>query len=250
MRAGVHTIDDVIERLGDIIAICRREDSRLGYFPALYRRVTIRVKEDIAAGRFDDGARMARLDVCFAQRYFEAFDRHRRGASPTQAWAYSFARAESPDPLILQHLMLGINAHINLDLGIAAVETTPSGALPALRNDFERINTILASLIDEVQDEIAACWPMMGVLDRLGGRLDETLCSFCLAEARAAAWSRAEELAGCSGEAVDACIARFDEEVHALARRICPTDGVLPPLVRHLSAAENDNPRAVIDRLV
>jgi len=106
------TIDDVIARLGDIVTYCRRTGSRLGYFPALYRKVTIQVKEDIAAGRFDDGARMETLDVRFANRYFEAFDQHRRGAMPTRSWAYGFAQAESPEPLILQHLMLGINAHI------------------------------------------------------------------------------------------------------------------------------------------
>jgi hypothetical protein len=245
------TIDDVIARLGDIVTYCRRTDSRLGYFPALYRKVTIQVKEDIAAGRFDDGARMERLDVRFANRYFAAFDQHRRGATPTRSWAYGFARAASPDPLILQHLMLGINAHINLDLGIAAVETAPAEALPALRTDFERINTILAALVDEVQDEIAALWPAMGVLDRLGGRLDEALCNFCLAKARVMAWTRAEQLAACPIDTHPTHIARFDDEVCALSRRICPDGtGLWTPLMRRLSAAEDASPRAIIDVLV
>ena len=254
MQLAVHpdarTIDDVIARLGDIVTYCRRENSRLGYFPALYRKVTIQVKEDIAGGRFEDGARMERLDVRFANRYFAAFEQHRRGVAPTRSWAYSFARAESSDPLILQHLMLGINAHINLDLGIAAVETAPAEQLPALRNDFERINTILAALIDDVQDEIAALWPTMGVIDRIGGRLDEALCNFCLAKARIVAWTRAEQLAACPEETHPAHIARFDEEVCALSRRICPDDGLWSPLMQRLSAAEDASPRAIIDVLV
>jgi hypothetical protein len=244
-------IDDVIARLGDIVTHCRRANSRLGYFPALYRKVTIQVKEDIATGRFEDGARMERLDVRFANRYFEAFDQHRRGKAPTRSWAYSFARAESPDPLILQHLMLGINAHINLDLGIAAVETAPAEQLPALRTDFERINTILAALVDTVQDEIATLWPAMGVIDRLGGRLDEALCNFCLAKARVVAWTRAEELAASPKHAVPEMITRFDDEVCALSRRICPDeDGLWSPLLQRLSAAEDARPRAIIDVLV
>lgn len=250
MVPDARTIDDVIARLGDIVVHCRRTNSRLGYFPALYRKVTIQVKEDIAAGRFDDGARMEALDVRFANRYFAAFDQHRRGAAPTRSWAYSFAQAASPDPLILQHLMLGINAHINLDLGIAAVETAPADTLPALRTDFERINTILADLVDEVQDEIAALWPPMGVVDRLGGRLDEALCNFCLAKARVAAWTRAEALAALPADAVPATIARFDDEVCALSRRICPDEGLWPPLLQRLSAAETARPRTIIDVLV
>jgi hypothetical protein len=250
VHADARTIDDVIARLGDIVAYCRRANSRLGYFPALYRKVTIQVKEDIAAGRFDDGARMEELDVRFANRYFEAFDQHRRGAMPTRSWAYCFAQAASPDPLILQHLILGINAHINLDLGIAAVETAPADALPALQTDFERINTILAALVDDVQDEIAALWPTMGVLDRIGGRLDEALCNFCLAKARVAAWTRAEELAALPEHAVPKTIARFDDEVHALSRRICPEDGLWSPLLQRLSRAEDARPRTIIDVLV
>jgi hypothetical protein len=37
--------------------------------------------------------------------------------------------------LILQHLLLGINAHINLDLGIAAAEGTSAPKLPGLLRD-------------------------------------------------------------------------------------------------------------------
>ena len=47
-------------------------------------------------------------------------------------------------PVILQHLLLGINAHINLDLGIAAVETSPGNQLAPLKNDFDMINKLLA----------------------------------------------------------------------------------------------------------
>jgi len=49
------TIDEVIVHLDDIIARSIREQSRLGYFAALYRKVTVKVKEGIAQGRFEDG---------------------------------------------------------------------------------------------------------------------------------------------------------------------------------------------------
>jgi hypothetical protein len=59
------TIDQVIEALNDVVDSARREGSRLGYFAALYRNVTIEVKRGIAQGRFDDGGRMERFDVIF-----------------------------------------------------------------------------------------------------------------------------------------------------------------------------------------
>ncbi len=67
-RNPAKNIDEVIARLTDIIDISRQESSRQGYFAALYRKVTINVKQGILNGRFEDGARMERLDVNFAVR--------------------------------------------------------------------------------------------------------------------------------------------------------------------------------------
>ena len=125
MAALATAIDQVIAQLGDVIDRSLRERSRLGFFAALYRKVTIKVKEGIAAGRFDDGPRMERLDVTFANRYLEALARFRNGQPPTPCWLLSFETAATWAPIILQHLLLGMNAHINFDLGIAAATTCP-----------------------------------------------------------------------------------------------------------------------------
>ena len=59
-------IDKVIEKLTDIIDTSIQTKSRQGYFAALYRKVTIRIKEGIADNYFDNGERMERFDVIFA----------------------------------------------------------------------------------------------------------------------------------------------------------------------------------------
>jgi hypothetical protein len=41
------TIDEVIEALDAIIETAKKDNSAIGYFPALYRKVTKRVKEGI-----------------------------------------------------------------------------------------------------------------------------------------------------------------------------------------------------------
>src|SRR5215218_5329326 len=89
-----HTIDEVIEHLDDLITHARRAKSRLGYFAALYRNVTIKVKEGILAGSFEDAARMERFDVMFANRYLGVLERYRRGEEPGKCWRTSSRRRE------------------------------------------------------------------------------------------------------------------------------------------------------------
>jgi predicted RNase H-like nuclease len=96
---------------------------------------------------------------------------------------------------VLQHLLLGMNAHISLDLGVAAAEVCPGRALPALRGDFDEINRLLGEMVDEVQARIARISPWMWVIDHVGLRTDEALCGFCMERARDLAWRAAERLA-------------------------------------------------------
>jgi hypothetical protein len=49
-----------------VIDRARVESSRLGFFAALYREVTARIRKGIAEGRFEDGQRMEQFDVLFA----------------------------------------------------------------------------------------------------------------------------------------------------------------------------------------
>ena len=84
------TIDHVIERLDDIVSRARRDEHRGGYFAVLYRNVTVRVKDGILSGRFQDGPRMDRLDVRFANRYLDAYAAYTGGRRPTKSWNERF----------------------------------------------------------------------------------------------------------------------------------------------------------------
>jgi hypothetical protein len=193
---SARTIHDVVADLGEVVDTARREASPAGYFPALYRRVTVEVAEWIRAGRFDDGPRMERLDVLFADRYLEAWRSRRAGEETTRAWAVAFDATASWWPVVLQHLLLGINAHINLDLGIAAARTAPGDAIHGLKGDFHRINQLLASLVDDVPDRLAEVWPLIRVLDWVGGKTDEATVHCSIDRAREEAWGFAVRLAG------------------------------------------------------
>lgn len=228
LPATPESIDDVIAALDVVIDRARREGDRLGYFAALYRGVTREVKRGIETSRFQDGARMARLDVIFARRYLEALAAYRAGRPVTRAWRIAFDAAATRSLLVLQHLLLGMNAHINLDLGVAAAETCPGSSLPGLQHDFDEINALLAAMIDEVQRRIATVSPWMTFLDRVGARSDEEICSFCIDRARDVAWRSATTLAPLASAPRDATITMMDAAVAVLAIPIRTP----PPLTR------------------
>ena len=137
------TIDEVLSKLDEIIAESIAKQNPLGYFPALYRKVTQSVKDHIAEGYFDDNERMEHLDVIFANRYLDAYEEFTQYGTCTESWKLAFEGGKNEKLIVLQHLFLGMNAHINLDLGIAAAEVCPGDKIESLRGDFFKINIVL-----------------------------------------------------------------------------------------------------------
>lgn len=192
---AARTLADVLAALDEVVERARAERDRSGYFAVLYREVTRRVRDGIAAGRFEDGPRMERLDVVFANRYLEARARYWRGEPAPRSWVVAFEAAPTWSPLILQHLLLGINAHINLDLGIAAATVTPGDRIDDLKPDFYEINALLGSLVRGVVEDVGEVSPWIGWLDRIGGRTEDRLIEFSIDVARDEAWKLARALA-------------------------------------------------------
>jgi hypothetical protein len=188
-------IVEIVDRLTTITTWARRTSSRMGFFAALYRTVTIEVQRGIAEGRFEDPARMERLDVIFARRYLDAFESYQQGRPVPRSWRLAFDATTRWRPIVLQHLLLGMNAHINLDLGIAAATVAPGGSLPALHRDFNEINVILQRLMDGVESEIGAVSPWIDLVATAAGNVDGVLAAFNMNVARNVAWSVAERLA-------------------------------------------------------
>jgi hypothetical protein len=221
------SIDEVIVRLDETIARSRRERSRLGFFAALYRNVTLKVKEGIRDSFFDDGPRMERLDVTFASRYLDALEAHRRGEPASACWQVSFEAADAWRPIILQHLLLGMNAHINYDLGISAAQVCPGAELPALRGDFDRINGILAGMLVKVQDDIEELSPWIKFLDKISDdKVEDAVINWSLTKARDCAWNVATRLAASSPQQSAVYLANLDRDVAFLGRLVRRPAGV------------------------
>ncbi len=191
----IENIDDVIEILDAIIEESKVTSSPLGYFAALYKKVTVKVKEGIATNFFDDGPRMERLDVIFASRYIDAYVAYQKSQPVTKSWEIAFNLSKMYWPIVLQHLLIGMNAHINLDLGIAAAEVMKGKDIHDLKDDFDKINEVLSSLVHEVQDDLAAIWTTLKKILKWTGKVDDFLVDFSMEVARDGAWKFAVEYA-------------------------------------------------------
>ncbi len=209
------TINEVIKELDAIILHEKQQGSCRAFFPILYNKVTKRIKAGIETQEFDDNARMEKLDVLFANRYIKAYNQFKDGQQPTASWANAFKIDEA---MVMQHLLLGINAHINLDLGIAAALTTGDDHLADLEADFNKINEVLASMVADVKDRIGKVSPLFKLLELVGKGKEDKLVSFSINVARDGAWLFANEYAAAVKK--QEAIANRDVIIAALADKI------------------------------
>jgi len=131
---------------------------------------------------------MEKFDVTFANRYLSTLDSFRRGEPVSKCWLVSFQIAATWPPIILQHLLTGMNAHINFDLGITAQAVAPGSQLASLKNDFNKINGILGGMIIKVRSDIEEVSPWIKLLDRYASQTEDRLINFSLGKARESAW--------------------------------------------------------------
>jgi hypothetical protein len=243
--------------LDHIRDVCRAEGSRNGYFAAMYSRVTAAVHRRAVAGRFDDAGRMEEFVARFARRYTEAYWSHAAGQPSSRVWALAFTTAETSGPLVVQHLGLGMNAHINLDLGVVVAEVAggesrtgaPGEPSASLRADFMAINDVLAELVQRCQQAVVAASPLLGVADTLLASTDDDLARFSLTVARAGAWEFARDLSRRPPQEWDEMIDARDRRVADLGGRLLTRAGPADDLRRLVRLGEWRGVAEVIDLL-
>lgn len=192
------TLDEVVATIDTVVDWSIGASSRLGYFAALYKRITVAVQTAVTEGAFEDGPRMERFDVAFANRYFDALNGHfhsQRYPGATRSWWVAFEAANTARPILLQHLVAGITAHIALDLGIAAAEVSPGSALWALRDDFNTINAVLAGQVNDVVGRVNQLSPTLSDLYAMLGSGELFAINGAVRAMRDSAWRFAVLLA-------------------------------------------------------
>jgi hypothetical protein len=245
------TIEEIIARLERLIDEALRGQRRIGYFAALYERVTSNVRRALVAGDvFRDNPRMERLDVIFAGRFLAAWDAFSEGSEPTASWRVAFKWLDDPGLLVVQHLMLGMNAHINLDLGIAAATVAPTPQeLQALKPDFMTINALLGRLLGVVELELGQICPRFARAQRLtffAPHLEERLFGFGMGAARDLAWLFAEQLVAAGEGGREHLIAKRDAETAIVGQTLYPLHGLAACVARWIHSSEGRDIRTNI----
>ena len=224
----------------------RAADDASGYFAAMYARVTDRVQTAIADGRFGDGERMAHFARTFADWYLGP----RAGTRPRPAcWQAADDVARDGQLLIVQHLLLGINAHVNHDLPQVVVALAGDSRAPieALRADFDAINDILAETQPAILRDLGRVsgWTQLAA-GAGGGRV----FNFSLDRAREQAWRAAVRLHRLdpATRLVDA--GELDSMVSVLSYLVTQPKPPVRWLLRVPRWLEHDDPREVTTRLL
>lgn len=249
MAIPAKTIDEVLAELDRIIEQTVAENNFLGIFAYVYRRTTAQIKRAIQEKQFEDNERMELLDVAFANFYLTAYQNYENNESCSASWKIAFD-SKNDKITILQHLMLGMNAHINLDLGIAAATFATGINLPELKNDFMKVNQILNDLTNEMQDRVSKVSWFMVLLDWLGKNTDELIINFSMVKAREQAWKLACRLADADKtdsisiiSDTDQIIAKFGEVVKN------PPGNLLKMALKIIGLFEVKNVKTIIFKL-
>ena len=214
------TIAEVVNHLHTITQQCAGAGNRAGYFAALYKRMTMAVGEGIAKGAFEDGPRMEKLDVVFAQRYLDAWRQYGAKMPCSISWKLALDGCADKNLTVIQHLLLGINTHINLDLAVAAAIVAPGEKIHALEKDFNRINDMIASLVDDVQYCLEQVWFPMRWIKRISNRQQQDVLNFSISIARKTAWANAVLLAQLNNEMQVKHIQTMDNMVLGVGKKI------------------------------
>ena len=194
--AAATSIDDVLERM-DAISTRLPAPDGVATFNRMYRQVTILVRDAATTDRFRAGDFISRLDVQFANLFFDAYQADAEGRPIPPAWAPLFEAREKPDTLPIQFALAGMNAHISHDLPFAVVRTCQELGLEPIDDtpehaDFTETNVVL----EEASEEIKG-WFSNGIvatIDRLGGKVDDGFAMFGIETCRAGAWEASQML--------------------------------------------------------
>ncbi len=201
---------------------------RRSIFLACYSMMTENMLRALESGRFHDRVWAERLLHVFADYYFVALQAYEKDpASAPAVWRHAHEASCSQKLHVLQHLFLGINAHINYDLVLTVVDMLRpewDQLDPAQRQrryeDHCLVNLVIAETIDVVQDQVVERYdPVMGLFDRLLGRVDEWMLSRLITRWRQGVWDMAMRLLAARDAAAAENIRReVEKETMEIAR--------------------------------
>jgi len=210
---SISTMPESLEALAEIIKWGKENQSPLGYFAALYTKVGLRIESALQAGKFQHPEKLRHLDIVFFNRYLEALYLWHEGKTPSLPWQVACDATSNSNLIALQHLLMAMNAHIDLDLGVATAEAIPKDELKDFETDFGTMNQLLASIMHDVENDMALIFRMLRPINWLFRREEDLILNFSMKLVRSQAWDTCIRLSKLDGEARDLAI-------HSLATKV------------------------------
>jgi len=202
LRAGDATsVVEVIDRLTEIRDCTGKVAPECGIaqFSELYLTITQCIWDHIQAGGFfADGGYLARLDVNFGNRYFDALRAWAGGQQTPRAWQVLFEVPNDGEITAIQLAGAGVNAHINFDLAVATVDTGREMGDAELdtgsrREDYAKVNDVFAERMETLLRDLLEARAAKGEESERLSALGRLMTRIVTA-ARQFAWEDATEL--------------------------------------------------------
>ena len=200
-QSSSSTIAEVIERLTELDTELPPDDG-VRWFNRLYLAVTRGVAKWLEDNDQASEGFLERLDVLFANMFFEALDAAQGGPDlpseyPFHAWKPLFERRHRRDVAPLQFALAGMNAHINHDLALGVQQVCAEIGRRPERDSPEYQDYIAVNGLIETTEREVKVWLLSDALmelDRRFGPVDDAIVLWNIIQAREAAWTHAEVL--------------------------------------------------------
>ena len=242
-------IEEVLNELDAIVQESIKTNSRHGLFAYVYWRTTLEIASEIAKGNFEDNQRLEILDVAFANLYLDAYKAYKNNQKLSASWTFAFENIDAP-LAIIQHILLGMNTHINLDLAVATASTMSGQPIQDIENDYNKVNDILFQITNELQDRLSRVSPLLFIADLLGKSTDEKLINFSMRKARKQAWNSANLLWALEEGNRKKAIDKIDFVVLQLGKQIkSPKTVILKFVLQFIQIFETKNISKIISKL-
>jgi hypothetical protein len=217
-------VDGLVTRMSHLLAELDGAGDPARFFLGTYLRTTRAVVEALGRGDFEDPAWVGAWDVDFAERYLDALRAHRAGDAVSRPWLLAF----DADPTLPPegHVLLGMNAHINLDLPQSLIRMIPPrdfgdpAVLSRRRRDHERIDAVLAARVAAEDAALEGAGGQRTVLDRVLAPANRYASRLFLREARRKVWANTAALHRARLQGSEAYARRVRELEAAAAARV------------------------------
>ncbi len=222
-QAPVEAIADVIARMEAIDGALPAGDG-LKWFNLLYLMVTQQVETAPPSGQWKDPLWLTRLDVVFAQLYFDAVAGClRHSANVPRSWQALFEARFTAGIDRIQFALAGMNAHINHDLALALLQAggplnfAPFAASPE-HDDYEAVNGLLEAALPQALTFLAT--GILGEAAQDTGKIGRLLAIWNVRAARDLAWDTAVNLHLLAAGARTVALAAQDQITGVLGRSL------------------------------